>query len=140
MRDALNATGRPILFSICEWGVQDPARWAPSVGNSWRMSYVHHPRSPHPAGSQTSSSHVRLLQERHRPAKFMGPTDPNHQPSRSYHRFCRPWSLERFGPSGSWKPRHDRRRTTNALLLLVCSQVSFLSAEERKKAELTTSK
>jgi len=39
MRDALAATGRPILFSVCEWGVQDPARWPGSaVGNSWRMS------------------------------------------------------------------------------------------------------
>ncbi|KAJ7069414.1 glycoside hydrolase family 27 protein [Mycena amicta] len=39
MRDALAATGRPILFSACEWGVQDPARWpASSVANSWRIS------------------------------------------------------------------------------------------------------
>ncbi|KAG6812301.1 hypothetical protein H0H92_003474 [Tricholoma furcatifolium] len=39
MRDALSATGRPIVFSICEWGVQDPARWpASEVGNSWRIS------------------------------------------------------------------------------------------------------
>ncbi|KAG6898423.1 hypothetical protein C0992_004134 [Termitomyces sp. T32_za158] len=35
MRDALNATQRPIVFSVCEWGVQDPARWpASAVGNS----------------------------------------------------------------------------------------------------------
>ncbi|KAF9013154.1 glycoside hydrolase family 27 protein [Cyathus striatus] len=35
MRDALAATNRPIVFSICEWGVQDPARWpASAVGNS----------------------------------------------------------------------------------------------------------
>ncbi|KAJ3787654.1 glycoside hydrolase family 27 protein [Lentinula aff. detonsa] len=39
MRDALGATGRPILFSACEWGVQDPARWpASAVANSWRIS------------------------------------------------------------------------------------------------------
>ncbi|KAL0959822.1 hypothetical protein HGRIS_011501 [Hohenbuehelia grisea] len=39
MRDALLATQRPILFSICEWGVQDPARWpARDVGHSWRIS------------------------------------------------------------------------------------------------------
>ncbi|KAJ7160140.1 glycoside hydrolase family 27 protein [Mycena filopes] len=39
MRDALAATGRPILFSACEWGVQDPARWPGSaVANSWRIS------------------------------------------------------------------------------------------------------
>jgi len=38
MRDALNATGRHIFFSMCEWGVDDPASWAPQVGNSWRTT------------------------------------------------------------------------------------------------------
>ena len=38
MGSALKATGRPVLFSMCEWGVQDPARWAAPIGNSWRMS------------------------------------------------------------------------------------------------------
>lgn len=40
MRDALNATGRPILYSMCEWGVADPWLWAPAVGNSWRTTEV----------------------------------------------------------------------------------------------------
>jgi len=59
MRDALNATGRPIFFSMCgmfvnlpillpdcmlytistlEWGVDSPALWAAPVGNSWRTT------------------------------------------------------------------------------------------------------
>jgi len=38
MRDALNASGRAIFFSMCEWGVEDPATWAPDVGNSWRTT------------------------------------------------------------------------------------------------------
>jgi len=38
MRDALNATGRPILFSICEWGSSAPWNWASPVGNSWRTT------------------------------------------------------------------------------------------------------
>ncbi|CAO2820740.1 unnamed protein product [Amaranthus hypochondriacus] len=38
MRDALNATGRPIFYSLCEWGVDDPALWAGEVGNSWRTT------------------------------------------------------------------------------------------------------
>jgi alpha-galactosidase len=38
MRDALNATGRPIFFSMCEWGVDEPYKWAPTVGNSWRST------------------------------------------------------------------------------------------------------
>ncbi|XP_054785752.1 alpha-galactosidase-like [Prosopis cineraria] len=38
MSEALLKSGRPILFSLCEWGVQDPATWASSVGNSWRTT------------------------------------------------------------------------------------------------------
>ncbi|KAK9811915.1 hypothetical protein WJX72_012363 [[Myrmecia] bisecta] len=38
MRDALNKTGRPILYSLCDWGVGDPWLWAPKVGNSWRTT------------------------------------------------------------------------------------------------------
>jgi alpha-galactosidase len=38
MRDALRATGRPILFSICEWGENAPWDWAQPVGNSWRTT------------------------------------------------------------------------------------------------------
>ena len=38
MRDALNITGRPIFYSLCEWGQDNPATWAPKVGNSWRTT------------------------------------------------------------------------------------------------------
>lgn len=38
MRDALNKTGRRIYFSMCEWGVENPATWAGPVGNSWRTT------------------------------------------------------------------------------------------------------
>ena len=38
MRDALNSTGRHIFYSLCEWGVDDPAKWAWAVGNSWRTT------------------------------------------------------------------------------------------------------
>ena len=38
MRDALYATGRPIVFSICEWGSSKPWLWAEDVGNLWRTT------------------------------------------------------------------------------------------------------
>ena len=38
MGDALKATGRPIVYSICEWGQNDPATWAGDVGNLWRTT------------------------------------------------------------------------------------------------------
>ena len=37
-RDALAASGRPIVFSICEWGSNRPWEWAPAVGNLWRTT------------------------------------------------------------------------------------------------------
>jgi alpha-galactosidase len=38
MRDALHAAGRPILFSLCEWGDNKPWLWAKDVGHSWRTT------------------------------------------------------------------------------------------------------
>ena len=38
MRDALSASGRPIVFSICEWGSTKPWLWAGEVGNLWRTT------------------------------------------------------------------------------------------------------
>ncbi|MEV6792923.1 NPCBM/NEW2 domain-containing protein [Streptomyces sp. NPDC051320] len=38
MRDALKATGRPIVYSICEWGSNKPWEWAGDVGNLWRTT------------------------------------------------------------------------------------------------------
>lgn len=38
MTKALNDSGRHIFFSLCEWGQDDPADWAPNVGNSWRTT------------------------------------------------------------------------------------------------------
>jgi alpha-galactosidase len=38
MRDALQLAGRPIVFSICEWGNSKPWTWAPAVGHLWRTT------------------------------------------------------------------------------------------------------
>lgn len=40
MGDALRATDRPILYSICEWGPRSPWLWGKEVGGQmWRVSY-----------------------------------------------------------------------------------------------------
>jgi alpha-galactosidase len=55
MRDALNASGRPIFYTMCgmftyellivecffliEWDIDTPALWRADVGNSWRTTY-----------------------------------------------------------------------------------------------------
>ncbi|MEU2373803.1 glycoside hydrolase family 27 protein [Streptomyces misionensis] len=38
MRDALAATGRPILYSLCNWGQDNVWTWGANVGNSWRTT------------------------------------------------------------------------------------------------------
>jgi alpha-galactosidase len=38
MREALRKAGRPVLFSICEWGDNQPWDWAKDVGHSWRTT------------------------------------------------------------------------------------------------------
>jgi alpha-galactosidase len=38
MSKALQATGRPIVFSLCEWGSNKPWLWAKDVGNLWRAT------------------------------------------------------------------------------------------------------
>jgi alpha-galactosidase len=38
MSDALKASGRPIVFSMCEWGNAKPWLWAGKIGNLWRTT------------------------------------------------------------------------------------------------------
>ena len=38
MRDALVKSGRPIVFSLCEWGSTQPWLWAKDIGNLWRTT------------------------------------------------------------------------------------------------------
>jgi len=38
MSKALNATGRPILYSLCNWGEDYPFNWASTIANSWRIT------------------------------------------------------------------------------------------------------
>lgn len=39
MKDALVSSGRDVFYSLCEWGRENPAVWASSIGaDSWRIS------------------------------------------------------------------------------------------------------
>lgn len=37
-RDAILATGRPMVLSICNWGLDSPWVWGPHTGHLWRTS------------------------------------------------------------------------------------------------------
>jgi alpha-galactosidase len=38
MRDAIKKANRPMVFSICEWGDNEPWKWAKDVGHLWRVT------------------------------------------------------------------------------------------------------
>ncbi len=38
MSDAIRATGRPMVLSLCEWGVSSPWEWADGIGAMWRTT------------------------------------------------------------------------------------------------------
>ncbi len=39
MSDALKVCGRPVVFSICEWGTNNPWLWGQGIGHLWRTTY-----------------------------------------------------------------------------------------------------
>jgi alpha-galactosidase len=46
MSDALLATKRPILYAICNWGLNQPWTWAPKMANMWRTTHDIFPYYP----------------------------------------------------------------------------------------------
>jgi alpha-galactosidase len=38
MSKAISAAGRPMIFSLCEWGQHQPWKWAGKVGQLWRST------------------------------------------------------------------------------------------------------
>jgi len=38
MSEALRAAGRPVVFSLCEWGQNKPWEWAENIGHLWRTT------------------------------------------------------------------------------------------------------
>ncbi|KAH9817917.1 family 27 glycoside hydrolase [Melampsora americana] len=63
MRDALNATGRPIVYSLCQWGEDAVWNWGWTIANSWRMSgdiYDHFDRPDDRCPCQDSVSYCPL--------------------------------------------------------------------------------
>lgn len=63
MRDALAKAGRPILFSICEWGDNKPWEWAKDVGHAWRTTGDIYPcwNCDHNWGSWSSLGVLKIL-------------------------------------------------------------------------------
>jgi len=76
MRDALNKTGRPILFSLCEWGKYNVWEWGMEVGNIWRAGPDHIPLWWSPDSGQdpgTAGGTSQIIQHFAGLSKYAGP-------------------------------------------------------------------
>jgi alpha-galactosidase len=77
MRAALDASGRPIVFSICEWGTAKPWLWAKGVGNLWRttgdISDKWQDHKKWPDGSCCSNGMVDILDQQVGLESYAGP-------------------------------------------------------------------
>ncbi len=75
MRDALHTAGRPIFFSICEWGDKKPWKWARDVGHAWRTTGDIYPcwdcELNH--GSWSSWGVLPILDKQEKLRQFAGP-------------------------------------------------------------------
>jgi alpha-galactosidase len=79
MSAALRATGRPIVFSICEWGDHKPWLWAAGVGELYRstgdISASFNIRKP--IGNWTPQSVISILDLQEPIRKYNGPNHWN---------------------------------------------------------------
>lgn len=75
MRDAIHHAGRPMLFSICEWGDHKPWEWAADVGHSWRTTGDIYPcwNCEHNHGSWSSLGVLPILDKQAGLRKHAGP-------------------------------------------------------------------
>jgi alpha-galactosidase len=52
MRDSLNKTRHPMVFSVCEWGKDNPWEWGMETANMWRVVRKYHNDTPSNSDTQ----------------------------------------------------------------------------------------
>ncbi len=76
MSNALKTAGRPIIFSLCEWGDNQPWEWGEPVGNLWRISGDIYPcfdcEFKHPE-NWSSWGFMKIVEMRKDIRKYSGP-------------------------------------------------------------------
>jgi alpha-galactosidase len=75
MSKALHKAGRPMIFSICEWGVNKPWEWAGAAGQLWRTTEDIYQvfDSVHNMGSWNALSVMRIADLNDSLRKYAGP-------------------------------------------------------------------
>ncbi|WP_183557156.1 glycoside hydrolase family 27 protein [Mucilaginibacter sp. SP1R1] len=79
MSQALKATGRPIIFSLCEWGNHQPWLWAKGVGQLYRTTgdITANFDKDKNVGTWTALSVMTILDKQANIAKYNGPNHWN---------------------------------------------------------------
>ena len=75
MRDAIYKAGRPMVFSMCEWGNASPWKWAKDIGHSWRTTGDIWPcwDCEHDHGGWSSWGVLKIMDMRGDLRQFAGP-------------------------------------------------------------------
>ena len=77
MSNALKTAGKPIVFSLCEWGDNQPWEWGKPVGNLWRISGDIYPcfdcEYKHVEGNWSSWGFMKIAEMRKDIRKYSGP-------------------------------------------------------------------
>jgi alpha-galactosidase len=77
MSNALKKAGRPIVFSLCEWGDTQVWNWGKPIGNLWRISGDIYPcfdcEYKHVEGNWSSWGFMKIAEMRKDIRKFSGP-------------------------------------------------------------------
>ena len=124
MSEALRAAGRPILFSLCEWGNSQPWTWAKDVG----QTLAHHRR------------HHQLFRLRPKPRlvfRLWGAGHSGHAGEVRFAEILRAGPLERPGHAGGGQ-RHERQRGPGALHPLVHAQAPLISGNDLRQMPKAT--
>ena len=105
MSDALKAAGRPIVFSLCEWGQNQPWLWAAPVGHLWRTTGDIGPSYKGSVKNKWEHGWKELLDQNVGLEKYAGPghwNDPDMLEVGA--KGCRPPSRARISASGACSP------------------------------------
>lgn len=77
MSNALKTAGKPIVFSLCEWGDNQPWEWGKPIGNLWRISGDIYPcfdcEFKHEEGNWSSWGFMKIVEMRKDIRKYSGP-------------------------------------------------------------------
>jgi len=75
MSKALQKAGHPIVFSVCEWGLNKPWKWAASVGELWRTTddIYHVFDGVHDFGTWSALGVMRIVDLQKGLRKYAGP-------------------------------------------------------------------